>query len=459
MNSLIKKFIPILCIIPFIAGTVGYVMSGEALNNSLYASFALYFTNPVSDAYNGFVEFARWTAPLVMVTAILYALGTVWKNITYWAKCLSKDSVAVYSDEEIRVRFDKSVKAIYPGESFKGFAKSHILLFSSDQKSLIFFEENKKKLKRKAVYIGLRELETGLIKENDNAVLFDINGAIARSLWKEIKLWNSGKEDIRIVLYGNSLLAQNILNYGLLMNLLSKKQKVSYHVISEKPQFQIKHPGFLFHNKDEIVYHSDLDRDAWRFIQTADIVIIADVVSVDMLQTFLVNTAAGKMYYYSPGAGDAGDYIAFKSPTAFGRDEHILTDENIRRQKLVQTAIMLHKEYAEKNGGEKDWNKLSGFLKNSNISAADFNEVLAALPASMPEEDLAELEHIRWCRFHYLNYWKKGTPADGKNKDAEERIHKDLVSYDDLDPEEKEKDRAIVKMARKNIHIDSAEVK
>lgn len=453
MNRLLKKFIPILCIIPFIAGTVGYAAAGERINDSLYASFALYFTNPVSDAYNGWIEFARWTAPLVMVTAILYAFGTIWKNITYWLKCLFHDSVAVYSDEEIRIRFDKSVKAIYPGDVFKGYAKSHILLFSSDQRSLKFFEENRNKLKKKAVYIGLRELETGLLKETDNAILFDINGSIARSLWKEIKLWDSRKEEIRIAVYGNSLLAQNILSCGLLMNLFSKNQKVSYHVIAEKPQFQIKHPEFLLHNGDEIIYHSDLDRNTWHFIQTADIVIIADIVSVEILQTFLVNAAFGKLYYYSPGAGDAGDYIAYRDPKAFGRDEDILTDENIRRQKLVETAIMLHKKYAEENGGEKDFNKLSGFLKNSNISAADFNEILAKLPASVPEEELAELEHIRWCRFHYLNYWKQGTPANGKNKDAGERIHKDLVSYDELSPEEQDKDRAIVKMARKNLNI------
>lgn len=445
-----KKFIPVLFVMPLIVGTIGYTVAGEMITNSLYASFALYFTNPISDVYNGYIEFARWTAPLVTATAILCVLGSVWNNISWWFKCLSKDSVAVYSDEEIKIRFGKNVKAIYPGEDFKGFAKSHIILFSSDQKSLRFYKDNRDKLKGKHVYVGLRELETGLVKETDSAILFDIDGSIARMLWKEIELWNSRKEDICIVVYGNGLLAQNILGYGLLLNLFSKNQKVSYHMISEKSQFQIKHPELPLQNNDEIIYHSDLDQNTWNLVRTADMVIIADIVSTDMLQTFLVNSADGKMYYYSPVGGDVGDYIAFRNPKAFGRDEDILTDENIRRQKLVQTAIMLNEQYADNYGGEKDWSKLSGFLKNSNISAADFHEILADLPASMPEDELAELEHIRWCRFHYLNYWKKGIPSNGKNKDNIERIHKDLVPYDQLSDEEKEKDRDVVRKAREN---------
>lgn len=445
MNSLVKKLLPVFCVIPLIIGAIGYAVSGEMITDSLYASFALYFTNPVSDAYNGYIEIARWTAPLVTATAILYALGNFWNNVIGWLKCLWKDSVAVYSDEEVKIQFGKNVKAVYPGEKFKSYAKSHIILCSSDQKSLKLFEDNRNKLKGKQVYIGLRELEAGLIKEVDSAILFDINGSIARELWKEIKLWNSGKEDIRVVVYGNSLLAQDILSCGLLLNLFSKKQKISYHVISEKALFQIKHPELPLLNNDEIFYHSDLDQNAWHIIRTADIVIVADVVSADMFQTFLVNSPVGKMYYYSPTVGDVGDYIAFRHPTAFGREEGIFTDENIRRQKLVRAAIKLNQEYVDREKkGERDWNKLSNFLKNSNISAADYDEVRADLSGSVEMKELDELEHIRWCRFHFLNYWKEGTPANGESKDEEARIHKDLTPYDKLSEDEKKKDRTVI---------------
>ena len=60
------------------------------------------------------------------------------------------------------------------------------------------------------------------------------------------------------------------------------------------------------------------------------------------------------------------------------------------------------------------------------------------------DEKLADLysnlEHIRWCRYHYLNNWEYGVPPDGKNKDIDKRIHKDLIDYEELTAEEKKKD-------------------
>lgn len=94
-------------------------------------------------------------------------------------------------------------------------------------------------------------------------------------------------------------------------------------------------------------------------------------------------------------------------------------------------------------------NKLNGFLKWSNISSADFNEILGELiDANADLEMLSELEHIRWCRFHYLNYWKYGVPENGKSKDPKRRIHTCLVSYSKLGEDEKEKDREVVASAR-----------
>ena len=111
-----KRLVPVICLVPLIVGAVGYLLSGEWVSDALYASFGLYFTNPVSDAYNGCIEFARWTAPLVTATAILCALKSVWDRIAWRIAGLARDSVAVYTDEDIKVRFDRGTRAIYPGE-------------------------------------------------------------------------------------------------------------------------------------------------------------------------------------------------------------------------------------------------------------------------------------------------------------------------------------------------------
>ena len=61
-------------------------------------------------------------------------------------------------------------------------------------------------------------------------------------------------------------------------------------------------------------------------------------------------------------------------------------------------------------------------------------------------ELLSELEHIRWCRYHYLNNWQYGIPENGKSKDPVRRLHRDLVPYGQLTEEEKEKDRENIRI-------------
>ena len=61
-------------------------------------------------------------------------------------------------------------------------------------------------------------------------------------------------------------------------------------------------------------------------------------------------------------------------------------------------------------------------------------------------ELLSELEHIRWCRYHYLNNWSYGVPEGGKNKDKIRRIHTDLLPYGELSEEDKEKDRENIRI-------------
>ena len=134
-----------------------------------------------------------------------------------------------------------------------------------------------------------------------------------------------------------------------------------------------------------------------------------------------------------------------------GRNNIVFTDDNIRRKRLIKKAIALNEHYASLYGSENDWDSLSGFLKASNISASDFGEVLSALSIRKSEDELAKLEHIRWCRFYYLNYYTLGTPDNGKNRDDSKRIHKDLIPYEQLDISEQVKAIEAIRITR-NLH-------
>ena len=61
----------------------------------------------------------------------------------------------------------------------------------------------------------------------------------------------------------------------------------------------------------------------------------------------------------------------------------------------------------------------------------------------------AELEHIRRCRYHQFHNWRMGIPENGARKDVALRIHKDLIPYDELTKEEKEKDKGNICMLLK----------
>lgn len=204
---MVKKYLPVLTVVPLVLGAIGYIISGEMCTNALYAAFALYFTNPISDAYNMFIEIARWTAPLVMVTAILAVLKNVWGNLRNRVVLLGKkDTVSVYSDANDKISFNKNVSVIYPGENFKGYAKEHVIMFSTDQKNLQFYEEHKKELAGKKTYIAVKDMEYSFFEPVGDVMVFDVNSSIARMLWKKISLWNKKKDVFDIVIWGRGAL-------------------------------------------------------------------------------------------------------------------------------------------------------------------------------------------------------------------------------------------------------------
>lgn len=452
MKQLLRRLLLVAALFPLMIGAIGYVTSGEMVTNALYASFALYFTNPISDEYNIYIEIARWTAPLVTATTILCALQSVWESLKYRMTLLGKkDKVAVYSDEECYISFGKGVSSVYPGERFKRYANDHIIMFSTDKKSLRFYEEHREELTGKNVYIGIKDIECGLQKNVNNVTFFNVNTAIARLLWKEIALWDRDMETSDVLIWGDGTLAGDIICIGLQLNLFSLAQKVKYHVITDNELFQRRHSDLKLMNHDQLIFYDKADPGIWNIVSKADIIIIADDLDAELFQTVVVKSGETPLYYYSPDEGDLASYLSFGNLIPFGRKTQVLTDDNIRRKKIIRKAIALNEHYANQYGTKKEWDLLSGFLKSSNISASDFGEVLSALSEKRSEDELIRLEHIRWCRFYYLNYYTFGIPDNEKSRDDKKRIHKDLVDYEELDPAEKVKNAETIRITP-NLH-------
>ncbi len=459
VGKLLKKLAPALSFLPFLLGAAGYALAGERVLDALYFSFSLYFVNLVSDSSNALVEIARWTAALVTTTAVLYALRQVWTRLWWAALCLGRDSVAVYCDGEERVTFsDSGHSVVYPGREFRPRAKSHIIMLAQDSESLAFYEANRNWLQGHPVYIGLRELDRGHMRDVPGVTFYDIDGAAARVLWKSLKLWRQGKERLSVVIWGGGHLGQNILNHGLLLNLFAPNQEIAYHLAGDTTLYQISHRKFRSGNGDTVTFHGMDSASAWEAVQGADVVILAEEAPVERIQALRIACENGVVYYYAPHGTGAGAYLKFSRLHPFG--EGLYTDENIRGEALVLRAKEQNYDYAKEYGhlapgetADGAWRKLDGFTQWSNISSADFQEILPDILAARPAltlEQLAALEHLRWCRFHTLNGWQYGIPQSG-SRDMEKKLHRFLCPYEALGPKEQEKTQAMIRRALSNM--------
>lgn len=470
----ISKLILVLLPLPLFVGTVGYHMAGHTLADAVYYSICLYGLDWDGSACNGFIEAARWTAPLLTVAG----LATVVKNVYSFFRrrfigIFHRDGTAIYSDSERAKILNNNIpNSVLCGKKPLKHVRNHIILFDSDEDNLLFYQKYQSYFQdgkgKKTVYLCLNEVDSNMLKSDmDNVRILNANDIIARSLWKDIKLWNTPEKEAtkKVAILGFDSLGQRILRFGLQMNLYGKKQCVEYHVFGESELYRVSHENFQTMNRDQILFHGEEDEDKWSILKQADVIIAAGASTIEMLQSLHRSCEKADIYYYCPTGEKITDYIRADRLFAYGEDssvfsyEHIRTDELYESAKKLNYAYCCSREEAEKKlqaqkekEMEEEWRKLDGFTKGSNISSSDFGEVIRQLDASNREnnivsnvEEFAELEHIRWCRYHLLNGWKYGIPENGKNKDMEKRIHKCLLPYADLPEEEKEKDRQVIK--------------
>ena len=452
----------LLFIMPFILGTIGYCMEGEALLDALYAAFVLYAVNPVSDASNWLIIIAKWFAPFVLASGLLMALQGIWQRMAESWIGLHKGAVAIYCDNEYGKLLAGNVKkGILVKEEKVRDVDEHILFFSDDIKNLNFYQQNEKFFREKKVYIQLNEMDSFLLRQN-TIHFFHINEIIARQYWREHHLLpylNGEKFSVKIAVVGFGELGQNILNYGLLNNIYDLDQQIEYHIWGNSCLYEHSMEGMDLMNGDRIIYHGENWQEQIQQFIEMDRIIITDEPQMELLQTFFYICNDAEIHYYDPGSALLENIYKKEHLVSFGRYTDILTESNIKDEELYHTAKELNYKYACLYGSvsgeadkketeiEEQWELLDGFTKGSNIASADYHEIRRLLLTKakkerkeLPIEQLGRMEHIRWCRFHYLNHWSYGVPENGKNKDAVRKIHVCLLPFDKLTKEDQKKD-------------------
>lgn len=443
------------------------LLEGESLLDSLFNSLLMYFFGYTEHPSNLFIEIARWLAPAVTASGLLLIFHTLYDHIVHLFLFCTGKSVVVYGPEEEKTAVLNEMKpyAISGKETF--IPASKYILLDDEEKNYTFYHANKSKIKDGTVYLKSQTLPSEAVCDS-NLHLFCPEENSARLFWKKYFLYPLSLQyshKLNIVLIGFEKIGEELLSFGLQNNIFSPEQKICYHIFGDGSRFQATHLE-LDSISDPILFYED----AWylhlELIEQANMVIVLTQENqIELLHELLFTTTRECFHVFVSDVLRAEllyekerlDIFNWKSESQ--KLDHILNDT------LFKNAKRINLRYAHLYFGipetaesmENEWRKLDTFTRYSNVSSADYHEVRLKMlatsvkcePMDLTDDELeiySELEHIRWCRYHYLNNWKYGIPDHGKNKDKRLRIHKDLIPYEELTDIEKEKDRENIRL-------------
>lgn len=380
------------------------------------------------------------------------------KRFTNWLKRFQTNTIVVYGDSvSSRLLLENLGKrGIEPFENQVLPANNHVILFDNDEDNINFYMKNQDLLEGKQVYIHLDEINQLSIKNPDLHV-FSMTEIAARIFWRNDPIpFNKVEKGIyRIIINGFDDLGQEVLKYGLLNNIYSSSQQIEYHIFAKANHFFEWHRQLDKMVPDKIIIHKNSLYEEAELIGDADRIIFCEEARQNML-------VAGNLLAYYVMKEDVELYAAIQDQEVleligdretikpFAVMEELCTRDYILDEKLNKEAIATHELYNSNvpdPSWKVEWKDLSAFLRYSNISSADFNAVrrryidyyIEKISSEEMVEILTELEHIRWCRYHYLNNW-----VLGEVKDKVKRTHPCLIPFEELSQEEKEKDKVIV---------------
>ena len=459
-------------ILLFLVSTAGYLMAGEVWYDATYYSAQLFFMNftDVEDS-NALLYLCRLFCPIMTATGMVALVRDFFRIISDGVMSKRKDATAIYSDME-QFSFYKSGfrYPVWMGNRINRMVKSHVLMFENDIDNLTFFERMEKNIKEDSkVYIKLEDVESKLLKKS-RTYYFNINEMIARMYWNDRNLepyLKDGSLNLKIAIIGFDSLGQNLLDYGLMNNVYSLDQHINYHVWGDSILYRNVLGQFDMMNGDTITYHDNDWKEDFEELKAFDRIIVEQEYDVEILQALLYLNNRTEIDYYNPNGTQLAAVLEGNRITSFGVMEEVLTEENIKTDKLYRMAKMINYSYLVKTDGtgtytwnradveevmEEKWRELSGFHKGSNVACADYHKIRLLLLnndgagtdfsclQAQQEEALAQMEHTRWCRYHFVNHWHYD-----KVRNNEYRKHNLLVPYSELPHEEQQKALLAVK--------------
>lgn len=464
INSITKY---ILIIIPFVFGFIGFaVLEHESILDSVFNTIEMYLLNYGDTPPNIFIEITRWIAPLATATGVLMVAAKLQCYVHNYFVYLKGGSVAVYGpqNEKVEMLLHLGKCGIDGGDRIVK-AERYILLGDREW-NMNFYHAHSDELHGHPIYLksgAHTMLSTANIKP------FCTEETAARLFWKQPYIFNqisNSKSIKQIIFIGFGELGENLLYWGLLNLIFSPTEKIEYHVFGDGKAFSAVHHG-MAQISDPVLFYDTPWYTKISLLNQADLIIVIEQKNqMELLSDILLATTAQCIDVFEASSNtveflDGADRLRiFKWKDESKNIKYIFEDTLLKRAKRINLRYshLYHSIDETDENMELEWQKLNTFTRYSNISCADYHEVRLMMLQKMGIEpiyekiegtildDLSHLEHIRWCRYYYLNNWKHGEFAVGKRTEQALRLHGDLVDYDNLTDSEKEKNRENIRI-------------
>lgn len=291
----------------------------------------------------------------------------------------------------------------------------------------------------------------------ENVHLFSLAEAVSRRYWDTHPL---SEGERCIVLIGGGKYAVALLERALLNNVFIAKSSIEYHAFGTAAVFSDLHPEIVkalggSSTGDKLFLHEEAWTSARDLLLKADRIIFCSDRDSENLTAYDTFTSL----YTSRAALHIRLNTPLKDFDCFGQRDEILTPEYVIKDELNRRAVLMNDIYNELSPNPVPWQKLSSFLQQSNIAAADHllvkaryllqEESLSTLSTADCErayrrylelyptqrDQLLEMEHRRWMRFYQMYNWQYAPVRDNTL-----RHHPLLLPYAQLSREDQEKD-------------------
>lgn len=303
---------------------------------------------------------------------------------------------------------------------------------------------------------------------SNNIHIINRNKIVAQEF---ITIFDKKFSDEKIVLIGNGELINYLFEKLIINNVYNKEQKNKYIVLTENANFENNHYKILSYLlddmetgfRDKVIVKNGLGIDA-DLIKSANSVILCDdqpsnnvKIFNDLNKYFAIDE---KVYLFNCETQISS--IVDIGAISFGDTDSVFTYQNVVKERVYEKAKILNEYYNSSYGG-KNWEELSSFKKESNISSCNHLFVkmkiidgLVKSSEGMTYADkynglsesqklsLLEIEHERWRRFYYVFNWEYN-----KNRDDNKRQHNLLLPFNELQDEDRVKNKQIFELIDK----------